>query len=129
MRATSLVFFIPIGLGHALDIGRTRSRPELAFGAPVDYDSIKLAYPFMARLVMDNYQCGGAVIADRSDSSVFKSDNEHAFLAAEAAQEVTLSLGSIFVSVFFIRYNIEIGLKYAGGYRINYVNGHSWQSV
>ena len=73
MTATSLVFFLAIGLGDSLNRGRARPEiAEIAYGTLVDYDSIKLAYPFMARLVMDGQLCGGVVIADRSDSAVLK---------------------------------------------------------
>ena len=100
MRATSLVFFLAIGLGDSLNRGRARPKlAEIAYGTAVDYDSVKQQYPFMARLVMDDELCGGVVIADRSDSAVFKADNEHAFLAAKEAQAVTLSISSICVSL------------------------------
>ena len=73
MRATSLVFFLAIGLGDSLNRGRARPEiAELAYGTAVDYDSVKQQYPFMARLVMDDQLCGGVVIADRSVQQFLK---------------------------------------------------------
>ena len=67
MTATFLVVFLAIGLGDSLNRGRVRPKiEEIAYGTAVDYDSVKQQYPFMARLVMDDQLCGGAVIADRS---------------------------------------------------------------
>ena len=40
-------------------------RQEIAFGEVVDYSSMRRNYPFMARLILDDLRCGGALISDR----------------------------------------------------------------
>ena len=67
METTSLVFCLVLALGSCVNTGRrtTGKRPEIAYGTLVDYPSIKRSYPYIARLNLDGYRCGGALIADR----------------------------------------------------------------
>merc|ERR1712151_7338 len=63
----TLLMFSFLTFHEAVNTGRNigQIRGEIAYGDVVDYSSMKRNYPFMARLIMDDLRCGGALIADR----------------------------------------------------------------
>ena len=56
-----------LAFSHGVNTGRNtrRRKQEIAWGEVVDYSSMRRNYPFMARLILDDLRCGGALISDR----------------------------------------------------------------
>merc|ERR1712098_631259 len=61
---TTVLLLLLFCVVTALNKGR-RNRKEIAYGRTVDYEHFKNSYAFMARLIIDGFRCGGAVIAPR----------------------------------------------------------------
>ena len=64
MEVSALLLLFFLFNVNAVNKGLIKST-EIAYGTTVDYSSMKVSYPFMARLVNDGEKCGGAVIASR----------------------------------------------------------------